>query len=119
MYVALRRFGAGGHLRDHGVAEMKPVCASCELDMKPLKNGAYVEYMASFGPYKIHQADLWQCQCCGAKVLVGIGATAIAEHFQDNYAELREDLATESLMIRCWENIEQKIANEEEMLKSL
>jgi hypothetical protein len=30
--------------------------------------------------------DLWECRGCGAEIIVGVGADAIAEHYQPDYS---------------------------------
>ena len=38
-------------------------------------------------PYKLWSADLWECEGCGAQILVGFGEAPIAEHYQDGFAD--------------------------------
>ena len=74
---------------------MKPVCVPCRRFYRPSKNGrAFVENMPRdndappgleaperWRPYKLWCGDEWTCQGCGAKIIVGVGATPLAEHF--------------------------------------
>ena len=63
----------------------RPVCAKCEVEMRPEKNGVGVLDMAEFGPYKIWDADLYKCPKCGYEVIVGFAHFAIAEHHEANF----------------------------------
>jgi len=59
-----------------------PVCVSCQVSMKPEKNGVdFVETMSGNVPYKIWSTDKWKCPKCGISCLVGFGNKAFAEHF--------------------------------------
>lgn len=62
------------------------VCAQCNQAMRPKKNGAPFVEMAGDRPYKLWDADLWECQGCGAEVLYTAPAQQpIAEHFQPDF----------------------------------
>ena len=65
----------------------KPVCVECEVDMRPFKNGVALLDMALWGPYKIWEADLWQCPICGHEVIVGFGEQPIYEHYQEGFED--------------------------------
>ncbi len=47
------------------------VCSKCEVEFRPSKNGVEVVDYASFGPYKIWEADEWECPSCHTKVITG------------------------------------------------
>jgi len=71
---------------------MKPVvCVPCKLFFKIKKNGVAIEEGmpngdGSWGPYKLWQGDLWECQGCGAQIVRGFGQQQIAEHYESDYA---------------------------------
>lgn len=79
----------------------KPVCVKCQCFFRPKQNDyAVVEAMpiatpARIGkmepekwkPYKLWNADLWECPCCGTQIVVGFGRTPVAEHFQEGFKE--------------------------------
>ena len=66
----------------------------CGLFMRVKKNGVTVEELLEDGsPYKLWDADLWECVGCGVEVVSGFGSQPIAEHWQPNYAEQRARLA--------------------------
>lgn len=82
----------------------KPVCVTCGLFFRPKRNGQVFEegkpdgaepvrYTAEDGtkwsPYKLWSADLWECRGCGFQIIVGAGREPIAEHFHEDYEELR------------------------------
>lgn len=57
-----------------------PVCAKCNKDMYPKKNGVGVLDYADFGPYQVWDADLWACRGCGIEVVLGFAQGPIARH---------------------------------------
>lgn len=78
---------------------MKPICVPCQTFFRPAKNGfEFIETFSSGGeakPYKLWQGDKWRCPGCGAEIVVGVGASPIAEHYQPDFAakvEARGDL---------------------------
>ena len=70
----------------------KLVCTKCETELYPKKNEVYVVETASFGPYKLWSADLWECKGCGFQIVSGFGNNPIAEHYQRGFAELLKNL---------------------------
>ena len=66
----------------------KIVCVKCEVEYKPEENGVVVEEMASFGSYKLWQADLVKCPKCGNEIIAGFGNENFAEHYQPDYKEI-------------------------------
>jgi len=83
----------------------RPVCVKCQVELTPEKNGVGLLDMASFGPYKIWEADLWKCPVCNYEIVVGFGRDAIAEHYDETsfqgHIEWYQD---HSLLIKSWEN---------------
>jgi hypothetical protein len=82
---------------------MKPICVKCHRFFRPKKNGFYfTEGMPESGaqagtaepkkwkPYKLWVGDLWECHGCGATIISGTGQTAIAEHYQHDFADMVE-----------------------------
>jgi hypothetical protein len=79
----------------------KMVCVKCKTFYHPKRNGVVVnEQMptngraepgtrdeAAWKPYKVWHADLWECRSCGHQVVSGFPPQAMAEHFQDRFAE--------------------------------
>ncbi len=74
-----------------------PVCVSCLKFMKPRTNGIIVEErmpthrpdptQTDWGPYKLWEADLWQCPRCKQQIIMGWGRQAFAEHHEDDYSD--------------------------------
>ena len=66
----------------------RPVCATCQMEMKPELNGVGVLDMADFGPYALWEADLWKCPSCGLEILVGFGRLPIVHHYDASFSAL-------------------------------
>jgi hypothetical protein len=69
----------------------KLVCVACEIELMPEVNGTLVIETASFGPYKVWDADTWKCPKCGVEVVTGFGQRPLMEHFEDGFVEWPED----------------------------
>jgi hypothetical protein len=81
------------------------ICVKCNLEMRPAKNGQPVESMTEEGPYQLIMGDKYQCPECGADVVTGLANKPMAEHFQENYGELREACASrDGAIVRFWSN---------------
>lgn len=66
----------------------------CGRFMQCKRNSVTVEELLENGePYKLWDADLWECPECGSQVITGFGARSIAEHWHPTYAEQRARLA--------------------------
>jgi len=71
------------------------VCVKCGKFLKIKQNGVSVEEGmplndGMWGPYKIWQADLWECRECGIEIISGFGHRPIAEHYKkEEYARIR------------------------------
>ena len=64
------------------------VCVKCEVKFKPKRNGVHVVETFGVGsdePYKLWQADLWECPQCGAEVVSGFANREYAQHYQENF----------------------------------
>jgi hypothetical protein len=61
--------------------------------MTVTKNGVTVEELLEDGsPYKLWDADRWECLACGNVVITGFGRLPLAEHWHPTYAATRERL---------------------------
>lgn len=92
---------------------MKPVCVPCQRFYRPKKNGYYfIEGMPNrtgalpgtvdaecWSPYKLWVGDLYECQGCGAKVVVGVGQNRIAEHYEPDFKEQVKQLGADQLQV--------------------
>ena len=93
---------------------MKPICFPCHRFYRPKKNGVYfIEGMPvgpdratpglsepeKWKPYKVWQGDRWKCHGCGAEIIVGVAQRPIAEHYQDNFAEIAEQLGADKYRV--------------------
>lgn len=72
--------------------QVRPVCVFHRIEMNVAKNDYRVRTNAGFGPYEIHSGDLWECPIGGEQIVSGWGSGAIAQHFEDGFAEEPFDL---------------------------
>lgn len=67
---------------------MSPVCVACQVEMRVVKNDYCVEEMADAEhPYRVWFTDLWGCQKCGVKVVVGFARQPWGEYWQPDYQQ--------------------------------
>lgn len=70
------------------------VLCGCGRFMRCKKNGVTVEELTDAGePYKLWDADLYECADCGVEVVTGFGRVPMAEHWQPTYDAQRARLA--------------------------
>lgn len=63
----------------------------CGRFMRVKKNSVTVEELMEDGqPYKLWDADLFECVECGTEIIAGFARQPLAEHYQPGYAETRE-----------------------------
>jgi transposase len=60
----------------------KLVCVKCQTELRAETNGTLVIETASFGPYKVWNADTWKCPGCGIEIVAGFGDRPLR---QDHY----------------------------------
>jgi len=92
---------------------MKPICVPCQRFFKIKKTGFYfIEGMPrdndtlpgtkepeNWKPYKVWVGDLWECQDCGSKVVVGCGGGPLAEHYETDFLEQVRCLNADQLQV--------------------
>jgi hypothetical protein len=67
------------------------VLCGCGRFMRPKQNAVTVEELHEDGtPYKLWEADLWACPDCGVEVITGFARLPLAEHWQPQYADVRD-----------------------------
>jgi len=66
---------------NRGMGWHPPVCALCQMELRPEKNGVGILDMADFGPLQIWDADLWKCPSCQMKIIAGFGHNPVEFHF--------------------------------------
>jgi hypothetical protein len=107
------KLGGGGRAFKGGDRIMKPVCVPCQRFFRPRKNGFYfIEAMPRTGrplpgtqepegwtPYKLWAGDLYECEGCGAEIVVGTPPSPIAEHYQPDFDALVERLGARQLQV--------------------
>jgi hypothetical protein len=78
---------------------MKPICIPCQRFFRPKKNDySFIEGMPIdngalpgtqqpelWKPYKLWRGDKWECEGCGAAIVVGVAQLPVAEHYQPNF----------------------------------
>lgn len=67
---------------------MHPICVQCHVEMKIKTIGVEVTEMICVyppQPYKIWNADLFQCPICKVEVIASFGNRPCAESFQDDF----------------------------------
>jgi hypothetical protein len=70
------------------------VLCGCGRFMRVKQNSVTVEELLEDGsPYKLWDADLWECVECGVEVITGFGRAPLAEHWQETYPAQRERFA--------------------------
>lgn len=69
------------------------ILCGCGRFMRVKQNSVTVEELLETGePYKLWDADLYECVECGCEVIAGFGKAPIAEHYQGNYHDQRARL---------------------------
>lgn len=91
---------------------MKPICVPCQRFFRPKKNSfPFIEGMPigdsdealpgtaaphKWRPYKLWMGDRWECEGCGASIVVGVAQKPLAEHYYPEFdqavAEFRPTL---------------------------
>ena len=78
----------------------RPVCAPCQVEMHPERNGVGVLDMASFGPCDLWDADLWECPKCGHQIVSGFGANPVSSHYlKEGFPRLIQSYRDNSIVI--------------------
>ena len=69
-------------------------CGSCQVPLRPEKNGETVEMTSNGRLYYIISADRWKCPICGHEVLTGFPLKPLALSYQDGYNDERKGVTT-------------------------
>ena len=70
------------------------VLCGCGRFMRVKQNSVTVEELLEDGaPYKLWDADLWECPECGVEIVTGFACEPLAEHYQPDYQTWRTTLA--------------------------
>jgi hypothetical protein len=93
----------------------KPICVPCQRFYRPKKTGVYfTEQMPRAGtdrappgnsaphmwrPYKLWSGDLWECQGCGSRIVVGTGSQPVRESHQKDFEEERQRLGATRILV--------------------
>lgn len=61
-------------------------CVNCQTYLAPRKNSVFVlETMEDLRPYKVWQADLFECPDCGHQIVAGFGQGPLSEHYKPDF----------------------------------
>jgi len=83
----------------------KPACLKCKCFYRPEKNGFRIiegmpicDYNGEnirgnnkpecWKPYKVWEADLWECPECHHQLITGFGMRPLSEHYKDDFEKL-------------------------------
>lgn len=79
------------------------VCTKCQVALKPVDNDTVVIETASFGPYKVWNADTLKCPKCGIEIVAGFGQKPIREdHFAPDFQEWLEKTKSIRSRVQFW-----------------
>ena len=62
----------------------RPICVKCRIEFRPVENGVTVVDMFSQPPkpYRMWQADLFECPICKTQIVSGFADKALAYHHE-------------------------------------
>jgi hypothetical protein len=94
---------------------LKPICVTCGTFFKPARCGIRVQEMrprsegavagklfaTDWVPYKLWQADLYECRSCGMQIVVGSGMNPISEHYKPDYEKMVDEHPPEVDVYDC------------------
>lgn len=94
---------------------MKPICVPCQRFFRPKKNDYYfIEGMPIEGSpepgtaesdkwtaYKLWAGDRWECEGCGASIVVGVARLPLSEHYKPEFAAMCDRLRPELRVNDC------------------
>jgi hypothetical protein len=66
---------------------MPVVCCTCEVEMRLETAGVTVLEHARSEPYKLWQADRYECPICGNRIVTRFAHQALSEHFRADFQE--------------------------------
>lgn len=92
---------------------MKPICVTCHRFFRPRKTGFYFiegkprtnnalpgkEHAADWEPYKLWSGDRFECEGCGANIVVGVGFNPVAEDHQSKFAGYVKSLGADQFQV--------------------
>ena len=82
---------------------MPPICSKCQINLRPVKNGVEVLELADFGPYRLWEADEYECPRCRIRIITGFGFSPYTEHHKDDFTRLLEAARSRPATFRQWE----------------
>ena len=80
-----------------------PVCAKCEVQLRPKKNGVgcldYAKFNGELDRYLIWDADLWECPNCGYQIVFEFGRKPIDAHYTESFPKTVDFYSKNSILI--------------------
>lgn len=72
---------------------LKLVCVKCQCELRPETNGTVVIETASFGPYKVWNADTFKCPGCGVEIVAGFPSQPQRQdHWREDFTAWLENV---------------------------
>lgn len=82
----------------------KMVCLKCQTEFRIIKTGATVIdfFRDPPEPYRILEADVWECPGCKDRVAAGFAENAWVEHYMSFFAEKIQEVIDSARAGRAW-----------------
>jgi len=71
---------------------MKPICVPWD--------GKSGKHSHGWTPYKVWVGDLWHCPDCHAQIIVGVGHSRLAEHYEPGFTLAIEQTGADQLLVK-------------------
>lgn len=81
----------------------KPVCVTCKIEMQVEKVGVVLLDYAHFGPYQLHNGDVWHCSGCGTQIVTNFGDKCL-HHNDGQFPSMLLAAQSADNLVRCFEN---------------
>ncbi len=78
----------------------KLVCVNCQTELRCEHSGTSVLEIASFGVYKVWDADTYKCPGCEFEIVSGFGDSPIrADHYKEDFPDWLENFKSHTTRI--------------------
>ena len=78
------------------------ICSACNVKLEAFKNDVYLDETAQFGHYKLWVGDLYKCPGCGVEIVSGLGKAPIAEHYEERFEQIMEEIKANNRKVVVW-----------------
>jgi len=81
------------------------LCAACEVQLVPSRNGVFVIQHAEFGPSAVWKADELKCPKCAARIVANFSNKPLAEYWQNKQFQAMLKLAKRDphKLVECYD----------------